>query len=445
VRIALPAVLVTLITAAIAALVGVGRADVGTILLLLVLAAVTLPICWRLGTARDPWIWWVATLGFVAKLSGAAVRYWVLVSEYGGIGDATGYHGNGTRLAEVWRTWQIPPLDGRMGEGTQVVRWLTGLLYAPYTPSMLGGFFLFATLAFFGQLLFYSAFRRAVPGARLGPYAAFIFFLPALVFWPSSIGKESLMLLFLGLASYGLARALAAFRPVWLLVAATGLAGAGVVRPHIAALLALSFAIAVLVGRSGWQGATGVRRLMVLAVGIVLVAVSLSSFASRFNLETADDVDPFIGEVQSSTQQGGSEVEGTPIRSPSELPAGVIRVLFRPLPHEAHNLQAMANAIESTALVAIIVWKLPAMIRNARRLRGPYVLMSAAFAAGFTVAFSAVFNLGILARQRSQVFPFLLAVVVALGWRPRHELESAEPAQLRLTGSAASIGVGRTN
>ncbi|MGH8927177.1 MAG: hypothetical protein ACRDWH_02410, partial [Acidimicrobiia bacterium] len=119
---------VGLVTMAIAALVGAGLADAGTILLVLVLAAITLPICWRLGTPRDSWIWWVATLGFVAKLLGSGMRYWVLVSEYGGIGDATGYHGKGSRIAEVWRTLQIPALDGRMGEGTQVVRWLTGLL-----------------------------------------------------------------------------------------------------------------------------------------------------------------------------------------------------------------------------------------------------------------------------------------------------------------------------
>lgn len=423
-KVALPVVAVAVL--ALAVLTGAGVADSGTVLLVLVLASIVLPICWRMNTDRDPWIWWVASFGFAAKLVGSGMRYWVLVSEYGGIGDATGYHGKGSRIAEIWRTLQIPAFDGSMGEGTQFVRWLTGLLYAPHTPTMLGGFFIFGTLAFLGQLLFYAAFRRAVPDARLKPYAAFIFFLPALVFWPSSIGKESVMLLFLGLSSYGFARALAAFRPLWLLVAGVGLTGAGMVRPHIAALLTGSFAIAALVGRSRWTGRTGVRRLMVLGVGVVLVAISLSTFADRYNLQGTEDVDPFISELQENTQQGGSEVEGVAIRSPAQLPAGVIRVLFRPLPHEAHNLQAMASAVESLVLLGIIAWKLPAMIRRARRLRTPYVLMSAAFTGGFIIAFSAVLNLGILARQRSQVFPFLLAVVVALGWDAERAPEPAE-------------------
>ena len=48
----------------------------------------------------------------------------------------------------------------------------TGLVYAVHQPTMLGGFFIFATLAFIGQLLFYAAFRRAVPGGKLPVYAA---------------------------------------------------------------------------------------------------------------------------------------------------------------------------------------------------------------------------------------------------------------------------------
>lgn len=410
--------------AALAALVGGAVTDPATVLLVLILAAIALPICLRMGTDRDPWMWWVASLGFIAKLVGSGLRYWVVATQLGG--DAILYHQQGVVIAESWRLLRIPGLDGSMGEGTQFVRWFTGLLYAPHTPTMLGGFFIFGTLAFFGQLLFYSAFRRAVPGASLKPYATFIFFLPTLVFWPSSIGKESLMLFFLGVASYGLARAMAAFRPLWLLVAGVGLAGAGVVRPHIAALLAISFAIAALVGRSRWSGRIGVRRLIVLGAGVVLVAVSLSAFASRFNIDATGDVDPFIGEVQRRTQQGGSQVEGTSIRSPAQIPAGAIRVLFRPLPNEASSLLAMASAVENLVLLLIVVWKVPAMIRNARRLRTPYVLMSAAFTGGFILAFSAVLNLGILARQRSQVWPFLLAVVVTLGWDATREPETAD-------------------
>jgi hypothetical protein len=37
---------------------------------------------------------------------------------------------------------------------------------------------------------------------------------------------------------------------------------------------------------------------------------------------------------------------------------------------------------------------------------------------GFVIGFSAVFNLGILARQRIQALPFLLAIIVTMGKGP---------------------------
>ncbi|HVR33098.1 MAG TPA: hypothetical protein VMS74_10385 [Acidimicrobiia bacterium] len=403
----------------IALLAGTGAAQMGTVILVLVLTVVIVPIGWRLTGDRDPWLWWVVALGFFAKLTGSSLRYWVLVSQYGGVGDATGYHGRGIRLAESWRTLQIPALDGGMSVGTQATRWVTGLLYAPYQPTMLGGFFLFGTLAFLGQVLFYTAFRRTVPAGNLKVYAFFIFFLPALVFWPSSIGKESLMLFCLGTTAYGLARTMDGFRPVWLLVAAVGIGGAGLVRPHIAALVAAAFTVAVVAGRSRLTWWSLFRRLGVLGVGVVLVVVSLGTFGDRYGVEAADDVDPFLSELQRRTQQGGSSVEGEAVLSLRQLPGGTLRVLFRPLPHEATNPQALASGVESAALLAVIIWKLPAMVRRIRRIRTPYLLMSFAFTVGFTVAFSAVFNLGILARQRSQVLPFLLAVLVGLGWESR--------------------------
>lgn len=412
----IPLVVGAVIVVAVGVLVGSGIADAPTILLVVVLGVVALPLCHWAATEIDPWLWWVASLGFVAKLLGSALRHFVLLDAYEGVGDSTGYHSWGVQLADIWRLGEIPGLDGSMGEGTQVVRWITGLLYAPYTPTFLGGFFIFATLAFIGQLLFYCAFRRAVPGARLGIYAFFVFFLPAMVFWPASIGKEALMILFLGIASYAFARSLESYSPLWLTVAGAGLLGAGTIRPHIAALLTASFAGATLIGRGAWLGSVAIRRFAVMGLALVLAGVAVVTFGDRYQVDDVSDVDPFVNELERRTQQGGSAVEGEAVFSPAALPGASLRVLFRPLPPEAHNLQSLASAIENTALLAFVLWKTPAMIRRIRQVRIPYVLMSTAFTIGFVIAFSTVFNLGILARQRSQVLPYLLATVVALGW-----------------------------
>jgi hypothetical protein len=414
------------IVVVVAVAAGSGLADTGTVFLVLVLATIVLPLAGRLSTERDPWMWWVAPAAYLAKLAGAGVRYWVLVATYEGVGDAVRYHNRGQQYAEIWRSLNVPVPGGGSGAGTQFVDTFTGFVYAIHQPTMLGGFFIFATLAFVGQLLFYASFRRSVPGGRLGIYAAFVLFLPGFVFWPSSIGKESLMIFFLGIATYGLARAFDGYRLLWLLMAAIGLLGAGIVRPHVAAILAASFAGAAMLGRGRWQGGAGVRRVIVLAVATVLVGASLTSFRDRYELESAEDVDPFVADIQRRTQHGGSSVEGGAVASPDDLPEAFLRVLFRPLPYEAHNAQAMVSAVENLALMGVVLWRLPWMVRRARRLRIPYVMMSAGFTFVFVVAFSAIFNLGILTRQRAQVFPFLLAVVVALGWDSRKVSEPSE-------------------
>ena len=62
--------------------------------------------------------------------------------------------------------------------------------------------------------------------------------------------------------------------------------------------------------------------------------------------------------------------------------------------------------------------------------------MSATFTFGFVIAFSTIFNLGILSRQRAQVLPFLLAVVVAMGWDERR---AAEPVPEAVHGAHLAI------
>lgn len=421
-----PILVAMVVVAGIAFGAGSGFIDTGTVFLVIVLSAIAVPLASRLATEADRWMWWIGPAAFFAKLIGAGVRYGVLFEAYEGAGDAVRYHNNGLLLADIWRSFSTPPIGTGSGAGTIFVDSFTGLIYAPYQPTLLGGFFIFATLAFVGQLLFYASFRRGVPEGKLPVYAALVLFLPALIFWPSSIGKEALMLLFLGVATYGLTRAFAAYSPGWLLLAGLGLSGAGLIRPHVAALLAVGFVVASILGRGRWLGPVALRRGFVILTSIILLGVTVVLVGDRFDIARPEDIDPFVNEIERRTQQGGSAVSGGAIASPAQLPAAVLRVLFRPLPNEAHNLQSLASAAENVAILGLIIWRLPTMVRRLGVLRIPLVLMSATFTVGFVIAFSTIVNLGILARQRAQVLPFFLAAVVALGWSgsPDEEQES---------------------
>lgn len=361
---------------------------------------------------------WVI-LGFLAKLAGTFARYYMVTTFYG-VGDSYRYYSVGTALAKQWRSGHVPHLTGSGSLGTQVVESVTGALFALITPDMLGGFVLFAILAYLGQLLLYAAFRRHAQRRQLKIYAILILLLPSYAFWPSSIGKDALVLLGLGACAYLVARSLEAFEVRWLLGLAIALGAVGLVRIHIAALVVGAFILAALLAKAQVRDVGApMRRLVVLGAGVAAALVVIAVFPDVFgvDLRSGQDVDGFTADVVRRTSSG-TAVEGGPVTSPADVPAALAHVLFRPFIFEASEIQHYFAALETAFLAGLFLWKLRSILRNLRRWRSnPYLVFSTFYTIGFAIAFSVVRNLGIIARQRGQVLAFFLCFVVALGWR----------------------------
>jgi hypothetical protein len=398
----------------------------------------------RMATAEDvEWLPGMIAAAYMAKIGFSTVRYLVLVEIYGGSGDAVGYHGSGVELVEYWRSFQFPPEMGDVG--TKFTEGITGLIYVPYVPEMLGGFFLFSILAFFGQMLMYAAFRKTVNPRRLKWYCYPLFFLPAVGYWPASLGKESLMFLGIGLAAFGSALFLKQGGIKALLILGAGLGFAGAIRPHVSALILGSLALTLVIAKSksGLGLSPFMRWTAVLVVGAGS-ALLVSFAASNFNIDLTGDVggsvDEFVSTVEGNTAKGGSEVEGGAVTGPQDIPGAALRVLFRPLPYEAHNMQAMASALESSVLLLIVLWRFPKIIRNIpRSRRDPYALMSLVMTFGFIIMFSPFLNLGLMARERSQILPFLAVVVIQLGWGSVKQDEGPAPGGDQRAATALSV------
>lgn len=373
----------------------------------------------RVGTsiARDvdrQWLPLMLPLAFMAKMLGTAVRYYV-VAEYYGYGDAFGYHRDALELAPVWRSLQVPIVT-QGSFGTQVTKQITGLVYSIVTPPMIGGFMVFSALAFIGMVCFYIAFRKTMPRWGVLPYFVLLFFLPTMAFWPSSVGKDALMILGLGLLSLGTVRLFSArFATGALLVAAGGLLSV-LIRPHVLAITVGSIVLAVILTRAGRISVNRTTRVVVLVVSLIALAWVLPLAASRIGVD--EGLESFLANQREQTAQGGSQVTGEPATSPLELPSATLRVLFRPLPNEASSPGMLLSSLEGLLLLGLSIWSLPTMWANRRvARRTPYMIYSLAFTGAFIIAFSSIFNLGILARQRAQVIPLLLVVLIGLGWR----------------------------
>lgn len=382
--------------------------------------------------------------GFAAKMVGALARFWMVTDLYGD-GDSFTYHSIGRIMANSWRVFEVPVSDSSQ-VGTAATEIITGFLYAPYAPSMLGGFIIFASVAFLGQVLFYCAARPWLNGYQLKVYAMAVFFVPSLVFWPSSIGKDALMMFFLGLAAYGASRLLRYYRFSSLLYVAPGLYLASQIRSHVAAVMGLAIVLAAILGKPPKEYRSSPKRAIMILVAAAGAALSIAAFSATFGVSVdggneTQSPDAFLADVSERTATGGSEVQGAAVSNPIQLPGATIKVLFRPLIYEASSMQVMASALEGTALLAIVIWKFPAMWRRKSLLREkPMLLMALLYTGGFVVGFSAILNLGILARQRIQVLPLFLLLIVGLGWdekqprrgppRPKRELEEPESADV---------------
>ncbi len=389
---------------------------------------------------------WV-TLGILAKVAGTFARYFMVQYFYGS-GDALRYYSVAVELAKVWRSGSIPALTDDGSLGTQIIEATTGALFAVATPSLLGGFVLFAMISFLGQIGLYAAFRRWAEPHQLKPYAFFIFFLPTYAFWPSSIGKDSLVILFLGTAAYSISRLLERFEFRWVIPVALSLTALGFIRIHVAAIVALALVAAVFVTklRIGTGLSAKARKFLTFAAaaGALLLAVTLIPQIVGLELNDPEDIVPFTDEIARRTSEDGTVAQGDPVRSIVDVPEALVLVLFRPFVFEATQIQHLLAAAETTLVLLLFIWKAPAMIGNWRKWRSnAYLVFCTMYTLAFAITFSVVRNLGIIARQRGQGLAFFLAVVIGLGWnesrkskREREESERMKAVEAELRMSA---------
>ena len=430
-------VIASLVTAALV----IGEITLGTVLFVTAGLVVTVRVAPRIAVDSDrKWITTLLPLAFVAKMGGSVARY-LMVTEVYGYGDSFGYYGRAMELVHTWRSFNVPETTFG-GAGTRFVDLFTSFLFLPSVPTFLFAFIMFATLAFIGSIFFYLAFRSWFKDPKLLLlYAGFVFFMPSILFWPSSIGKDAIMVFALGIAAYGGARVLKGSYLKGAAIAAPGLLLAAAVRPHVAALVVASIVFALLltgqpIGNSGWF-----TRLIALGIAVAVLSFVALTAAQNLNVEaTSEGLDIFLEKTERRTAQGGSEVTGNPVNSPLDLPEATLRVLFRPLPHEAGNPAALVSSAENVLAMIVLIVRLPRIAHNIVRIRfHPYMLFVVLYTVGFVIAFSAIFNLGILTRQRVQVLPFLLAALVGLGWgRITRPGEPSGQDEMPATAAAAS-------
>jgi hypothetical protein len=225
----------------------------GGVLVLLAICPIGFFLIRRMAKAEDGgWFLVILVVSFILKLAFSQLRIFTNETFYGGQFDSGRYHSVGKQVAEdLWHLdfGSILPLLTFQGSwGTRFTEFYSGLVHAVIGPTLYGAFLAFSLLSFMGLYFYYRAFCIAFPSGNRRLYAALLFLMPRLLFWPNGLGKDALMALFIGLAAYGAARAFSGEYARSMLPLAAGLFGAFTVRPHMVGILAIAMVAAFMLG-----------------------------------------------------------------------------------------------------------------------------------------------------------------------------------------------------
>lgn len=344
------------------------------------------------------------------RIAGTLARQYVLVEVYSGSGDAPGYFGAGQRIADGLVRLDFTVLVGQSGNwwSTPFVRTVAGLVILLTGNSYHAACLVFALFAFGGVVLCGRAFGAVYGADAERHYASWLWIWPSLWYWPSTIGKEALMLLAAGIAVYGYVTGDGARK--WLLISA-GVGLAACVRPHVAGVIAAAIAIAEF-ARPGHV--LRAQRLASLCLAGLIAVAMINVGLRQMDLGDADfeEVRDFYAYRSRLTATGGSRI--AQVDGVAAAPVGLVTILMRPFPWEASGMAAF-SAIEIALLWMVVFMRRReawAVLRTWRasaftRFGLPFTL---AMALLYGLAFA---NLGIIARQRVVILPYLLLLAAS--------------------------------
>lgn len=297
--------------------------------------------------------------------------------------------------------------------GTQFVFYASALVVTVLGPSLRGAFTVFALLGFVGLIGFAVAFHRATPGVPMTRYLGWLCLFPSLWFWPATLGKEAILLMGLGISAFGYVGSRERMR--WSALA-IGLFFVFAIRPQVAAVVVLSIVLGQMVtAGQRWTARRALQSALVAGMGFWVLGHALESIGAGFE---AQGMEGYVSQRAAATAAAGGSTVATGTGFVGAL-LGLFNVLFRPLPWEARGIPGMIASVEIWGFWLLVWFHRGSAWEAMRRLRSnrlvamgvPFVLLYAA-TLGMSVA-----NLGIIARQRIFLFPFLFLLFAAAGRR----------------------------
>lgn len=296
--------------------------------------------------------------------------------------------------------------------GTDAVVFLASIFTQDLGMSYVGVFLAFGILGYMGLVALYSALNEiaATKSPRARTLAGLVVFLPGLNFWSSALGKDSISFLGAGLICWASLRIQRRYLALILAIAAFW-----IVRPHIAGLLMVSLAFAVIIAARMSLSHRILLAMIIVPLSIYAVALALR-YIGLSDTASLAQIGNYIEKRQGYNLEGNSSVN---IKA-AWLPVRYFILMFEPLFYKASGIFGLLVSIENIAVLALFLGYLRNRLRRRTQLPNFTSLFLGIFVfLTWTILANTIANLGIAVRQKIMFEPALLLLIFATMRTPR--------------------------
>ncbi len=351
----------------------------------------------------------VLSYSILIRIIGVLAYSFVVFGLYRGTGDPVVYFRWGQRFNEYFTQFDLSPFfneelwRGPAFTGTNFVGYPAAIMILLVGESFRGTWLLYSSFCLIGLFLFAKVFFRAYGGVEYKTYLYLLLLYPSLWFWTANISKDTWM--FFGVAVF-MTGMVTKNRKQSIYVLTTGLFWCFLVRPQVTAMLAFALA--------GSYFVVSLKKLTFQNVIILILAVvGALYFLSVVGVQDVTEVTNFAQDQRRKSSYGGSEI--TIAQGPLGFIQAPINILLRPFPWEVGGFLQIISFVDIYFIWYLIfknwrsVKRSLSMIRRDRLIAFCFIFI-ALFSVGAGLA---LVNIGLIARQRIILYPFMFMIIYA--------------------------------
>lgn len=284
--------------------------------------------------------------------------------------------------------------------GTRFTETLVSIVANSLESNYLNTTLVFNIFGSIGLTLLYLTLKDLLK--KINGYWILIIFLPSMSFWSAGLGKDSISFLATCLFLYSV---LNSNRTIILMPLAFFIMF--MVRPHIAAMMLLSYFIYFII-KAKVHIVFKLVALPVISIALIFALQYVQQYAG-IDEASLNSIDSYIDKRQNSNLGGGSSLDISSMSYPMQM----FTYIFRPLPFEAHSLLALITSLENTLFLLIFIYLIyksnfnfHSYIKEKNLWLLMYVFLTCTALAVTTA------NLGIATRQKWMFMPVLIYLLV---------------------------------